>query len=71
MNVANSARDPIAAAIALAIPVAGTLLGVQTASGLANVHRARPLAIPPVLTNAYVAVRGVDRDVIEARVEWA
>jgi osmoprotectant transport system permease protein len=25
-----------------------------------------PLAIPPILTNAYVAVRGVDRDVIEA-----
>lgn len=25
-----------------------------------------PLAIPPVLTNAYVAVRNVDRDVIEA-----
>lgn len=25
-----------------------------------------PLALPPILTNAYVAVRGVDRDVVEA-----
>lgn len=25
-----------------------------------------PLAIPPILTNTYVAVRGVDRDVVEA-----
>jgi len=68
VNVANIGRAiPSLAAIALAIPIAGTLLGVQNGLGFWPTFFALiPLAIPPILTNAYVAVRGVDRDVIEA-----
>lgn len=68
INVANIGRAiPSLAAIALAIPVAGTLLGVQNGLGFwPTLIALIPLAIPPVLTNAYVAVRGVDNDVIEA-----
>jgi len=68
VNVANIGRAiPSLAAIALAIPVAATLLGVQNGLGFWPTFFALiPLAIPPILTNAYVAVRGVDRDVIEA-----
>lgn len=68
VNVANIGRAiPSLAAIALAIPVAGTLLGAQNALGFWPTFLAMvPLAIPPILTNTYVAVRGVDRDVTEA-----
>ena len=68
VNVANIGRAiPSLAAIALAIPIAGTLLGVQHGLGFWPTFFALiPLAIPPILTNAYVALRGVDRDVIEA-----
>ena len=68
VNVANIGRAiPSLAAIALAIPVASTLLGVQNGLGFWPTFFALiPLAIPPILTNAYVAVRGVDRDVVEA-----
>ncbi len=68
VNVANIGRAiPSLAAIALAIPIAGTLLGVQNGLGFWPTFFALiPLALPPVLTNAYVAVRGVDKDVIEA-----
>ena len=68
VNVANIGRAiPSLAAIALAIPIAGTLLGVQNGLGFWPTFFALiPLAIPPILTNACVAVRGVDKDVIEA-----
>jgi len=68
VNVANIGRAiPSLAAIALAIPIAGTLLGVQNGLGFWPTFIALiPLAIPPILTNAYIAVRGVDRDVIES-----
>jgi osmoprotectant transport system permease protein len=68
VNVANIGRAiPSLAAIALAIPIAGTLLGVQNGHGFWPTFFALiPLALPPILTNAYVAVRGVDKDVIEA-----
>lgn len=68
VNVANIGRAiPSLAAIALAIPIAGTLLGVQNGLGFWPTFLALiPLAVPPILTNAYVAVRGVDKDVIEA-----
>jgi len=68
VNIANIGRAiPSLAAIALAIPIAGTLLGVQNGLGFWPTFLALiPLAVPPILTNAYVAVRGVDRDVIEA-----
>ena len=68
VNVANVGRAiPSLAAIALAIPIAGTLLGAANGLGFWPTFLALiPLAIPPVLTNAFVAVRGVDRDVTEA-----
>ncbi|MGH2489913.1 MAG: ABC transporter permease [Candidatus Limnocylindria bacterium] len=68
INVANVGRAiPSLAAIALAIPVAGTLLGIAHGLGFwPTLFALIPLAIPPILTNAYVAVRGVDRDVVEA-----
>jgi len=68
VNVANIGRAiPSLAAIALAIPVAATLVGVQNGLGFWPTFLALiPLAVPPILTNAYVGVRGVDRDVIEA-----
>jgi osmoprotectant transport system permease protein len=68
VNVANVGRAlPSLAAIALAIPIAGTLLGVQNGLGFWPTFFALvPLALPPILTNAYVAVRAVDGDVVEA-----
>ncbi len=68
VNVANIGRAiPSLAAVALAIPIAGTLLGVENGLGFWPTFFALiPLALPPILTNAYVAVRDVDRDVIEA-----
>lgn len=68
VNVANVGRAiPSLAAIALAIPIAGTLLGVENGLGFWPTFLALiPLAVPPILTNAYVAVRAIDRDVIEA-----
>lgn len=68
MNVANIGRAiPSMAGIALAIPIAGTLLGIEHGLGFWPTFLALiPLALPPILTNAYVAVHGVDRDVTEA-----
>ena len=68
VNVANIGRAiPSLAAVALAIPIAGTLFGVQNGLGFWPTFLALlPLALPPILTNAYVAVRDVDRDVVEA-----
>jgi len=65
VNVANIGRAlPSLALVALALPVAFALgLGLGFWPTLFALV---PLAIPPVLTNAYVAVRNVDRDVIEA-----
>jgi osmoprotectant transport system permease protein len=68
VNLANIGRAiPSLAAIALAIPVAGTLLGIENGLGFWPTFLALvPLTIPPILTNAYVAVRNVDPEVIEA-----
>jgi osmoprotectant transport system permease protein len=68
VNVANIGRAiPSLAAIALAIPVAGALLGVERGLGFWPTFFALvPLAIPPILTNAYVALRNVDAEIIEA-----
>src|ERR687885_951969 len=65
VNVANLGRAlPSMALLALALPVAFALkLGLGFwPTFLALV----PLGIPPVLTNSFVAVREVDRDVVEA-----
>jgi len=65
VNVANIGRAvPSLALLALALPIAFALgLGLGFwPTFLALI----PLAIPPILTNAYVAVRNVDRDATEA-----
>ncbi|OLC52983.1 MAG: hypothetical protein AUH85_15375 [Chloroflexi bacterium 13_1_40CM_4_68_4] len=65
VSVANVGRAlPSLALLALALIVAlplGLGLGFWP-----TVVALIPLAIPPILTNAYVAVRNVDRDVVEA-----
>ena len=65
VSVANVGRAlPSLALLALAL-IAALPLGL----GLGfwpTVVALIPLAIPPILTNAYVAVRNVDRDVVEA-----
>lgn len=65
VNVANVGRAlPSLALLALALPIAFALgLGLGFWPTLIAMV---PLALPPVLTNAYVAVRAVDADVIEA-----
>jgi osmoprotectant transport system permease protein len=65
VNVANIGRAlPSMALLALALPIAFSLkLGLGFwPTFLALV----PLGVPPVLTNSFVAVREVDRDVVEA-----
>jgi len=65
VNFANIGRAlPSLALLAFALPVAFSLgLGLGFwPTFIALV----PLAIPPMLTNAFVGIRGVDRDVIEA-----
>ena len=65
VNLANIGRAlPSLALLAFALPVAISLgLGLGFWPTLFALV---PLAIPPVLTNAYVGIRGVDPDVIEA-----
>lgn len=65
INVANLGRAvPSLALLAIALPISFALgLGLGFwPTFLALV----PLALPPILTNTFVAVRGVDRDTIEA-----
>lgn len=65
VNVANLGRAlPSLALLAFALPVAFALgLGLGFWPTLFSLI---PLAIPPILTNTYVGVRSVDREVIEA-----
>ncbi len=65
VNVANVGRAlPSIALLALALPVAFALnLGLGFWPTLFAMV---PLGIPAILTNSYVGVRGVDRDVMEA-----
>lgn len=65
INLANIGRAmPSLALLALMFPIA---LQLKLGFGFWPTFMALvPLGIPPVLTNAYVAVRGVDRDVVEA-----
>jgi osmoprotectant transport system permease protein len=68
VNVANIGRAiPSLALIAFAIPLASFLFGIQNSLGFwPTLIALVPLAIPPMLTNAYVGINGVDRDVIES-----
>ena len=65
INVANFGRAlPSMALLALMLPFA---LSLKLGLGFWPTFLALvPLGIPPVLTNSYVAVREVDRDVVEA-----
>jgi osmoprotectant transport system permease protein len=65
INVANIGR----ALPSLALLAFGLVIAISLGLGLGfwpTVFALVPLAIPPILTNAYVAVREVDRDVVEA-----
>jgi len=65
INVANIGR----ALPSLALLAFGLVIAISLGLGLGfwpTVIALVPLAIPPILTNAYVAVREVDRDVVEA-----
>ena len=65
VNVANVGRAlPSLALLAFALPISFALgLGLGFWPTLIALV---PLALPPVLTNAFVAVRNVDRDVVES-----
>jgi osmoprotectant transport system permease protein len=65
INIANLGRAlPSLALLALMLPVA---LSLKLGLGFWPTFFALvPLGIPPIMTNCYVAVRGVDRDVVEA-----
>jgi osmoprotectant transport system permease protein len=65
INLANLGRAlPSLALLALMFPLA---LSLKLGFGFWPTFLALvPLGIPPVLTNSYVAVRGVDADVVEA-----
>jgi len=65
INVTNVGREvPYLALLAFALPISFTLgLGLGFWPTLIALV---PLAMPPILTNTYVAIRNVDRDVTEA-----
>jgi osmoprotectant transport system permease protein len=65
INVANIGR----ALPSLALLAFGLVVAIALGLGLGfwpTVFMLVPLAIPPILTNAYVAIREVDRDVVDA-----
>jgi osmoprotectant transport system permease protein len=65
INVANVGR----ALPSLALLAFGLVIAISLGLGLGfwpTVFMLVPLAIPPIVTNAYVAVREVDRDIVEA-----
>jgi len=65
INVANVGR----ALPSLALLAFGLVIAIALGLGLGfwpTVFALVPLAIPPIVTNAYVAIREVDRDVVEA-----
>jgi osmoprotectant transport system permease protein len=65
INIANLGRAlPSLALLALMLPVA---LAFKLGLGFWPTFFALvPLGIPPILTNSYVAIRGVDQDIVEA-----
>jgi osmoprotectant transport system permease protein len=65
INVANIGR----ALPSLALLAFGLVIAISLGLGLGfwpTVFMLVPLAIPPILTNSYVAVREVDRDIVDA-----
>ena len=65
LNVANIGR----ALPSLALLAFGLVIAISLGLGLGfwpTVFALVPLAIPPILTNSYVAIREVDRDIVDA-----
>ncbi len=65
INVANFGR----AIPSLAMLVFALIVAIQVGLGLGfwpTLFAMVPLAIPPILTNSYVAIRTTDRDIVEA-----
>jgi len=65
INVANIGR----ALPSLALLALGLVIAISLGLGLGfwpTVFALVPLAIPPILTNSYVAIREVDRDIVDA-----
>jgi len=65
INVANVGR----ALPSLALLALGLVIAISLGLGLGfwpTVFALVPLAIPPIVTNTYVAIREVDRDIVEA-----
>jgi osmoprotectant transport system permease protein len=65
INVANIGR----ALPSLALLAFGLVIAISLGLGLGfwpTVFMLVPLAIPPIVTNVYVAIREVDRDIVEA-----
>ncbi len=65
INVANIGR----ALPSLALLAFGLVIAISLGLGLGfwpTVFALVPLAIPPILTNSYVAIREVDRDIVDA-----
>jgi osmoprotectant transport system permease protein len=65
INVANIGR----ALPSLALLALGLVVAIALGLGLGfwpTVFALVPLAIPPILTNSYVAIREVDRDIVDA-----
>ena len=65
INVANIGR----ALPSLALLAFGLVIAISLGLGLGfwpTVFALVPLAIPPIVTNSYVAIREVDRDIVEA-----
>lgn len=65
INVANIGR----ALPSLALLAFGLLISIALGLGLGfwpTIFMLVPLAIPPIVTNTYVAIQGVDRDVVDS-----
>lgn len=70
INVSNVGRAvPVFAVLlvlALSDPIGSEEFGPYGRAGLATLIALVLFALPPIITNAYVGIRGVDRDIVEA-----
>ena len=51
-------------------PIGSGEFGPYGRAGLATLIALILFALPPIITNAYVGMREVDRDLVEARAAW-
>lgn len=69
MNVSNVGRAVPVFAVLLVLsigPIGADAFGPYGRAGLATLIALVLFALPPIITNAYVGVREVDRDIVEA-----